>query len=56
VVEPTAEGLAGGIEQYYTRHAWLPEMVERAYGRVEKLRWLHMLKDYETLYEEALGD
>ncbi len=55
LVEPTAEGLAGGIEQYYTDYSSLPEMVERAYEFAQELRWSHLLKEYEALYDEVLG-
>ncbi len=56
IVEPTVEGLVEGIEQYYTQYASLPERVAKAYRSAEKLRWRHTLKNYESLYEEVLGD
>lgn len=56
VVEPTAEGLAEGIERYFSEYASLPGMVHRGYQQAEKLRWPHTLKKYEALYEEVLGN
>jgi glycosyltransferase involved in cell wall biosynthesis len=55
VVTPTAKGLVEGLERYFAEYAQLPEMVERGYRQVEKLRWKHTLKEYEALYEEVLG-
>jgi glycosyltransferase involved in cell wall biosynthesis len=55
LVNPTAEGLANGIEQYYKQYRLLPELVERAYSNAAALRWPHTLKKYEALYEEVLG-
>lgn len=54
IVEPTAQGLAGGIEQYYTNYQTLPQMVEDAYFRAEELRWHNTLQKYENLYETVL--
>lgn len=56
IVEPTAEGLVEGIEQYYSQYSELPERIERGRKKAEKLRWSHTLKKYEALYEEVLGD
>ncbi len=53
IVEPTAEGLAEGIEQYYKQYPSLPEMTERGCDLVEKLRWSYTLKEYELLYEKV---
>lgn len=56
VVEPTAQGLAGGIERYFVDYSLLPKMVDQSYRRAEKLRWHHTLKQYEGLYEEVIDD
>ncbi|HEU5186970.1 MAG TPA: glycosyltransferase family 4 protein [Candidatus Saccharimonadales bacterium] len=53
LVKPTAEGLAHGIESYDTMYQQLPAMVKKGHDTVEKLRWPHILKKYETLYEQA---
>jgi len=51
VVEPTAKGLADGIEQYFTRYDFVQEMVERGRKLAEAFRWHNALKEYEGLYE-----
>jgi glycosyltransferase involved in cell wall biosynthesis len=56
VVEPTAEGLAGGIEQYYQRYPLLQNMIERGYAIADKFRWRNALKEYEGLYEAVVGN
>lgn len=52
-VEPTAAGLANGIEQYFERYKALPKMVGLGYQQVEEMRWSRMLKKYEALYESV---
>jgi len=56
VVEPTAEGLAEGIERYFGQYAEIPGMTARGYERANETRWVNTLKKYEDLYEEVLGD
>jgi glycosyltransferase involved in cell wall biosynthesis len=51
IVDPTAEGLAGGIDQYYRQYTHLSEMVQRGYKKAEKMRWEHTRKSYEALYD-----
>lgn len=53
VVEPTVEGLVGGVEQYFNNYALLPKYVQAGYKKAEKLRWRHTLPEYERLYEEV---
>jgi glycosyltransferase involved in cell wall biosynthesis len=53
IVEPTAEGVVKGIEQYFKQYSLLPEMIARGYNIAEKLRWVHTLKEYEALYDEV---
>jgi glycosyltransferase involved in cell wall biosynthesis len=55
IVEPTAEGIAEGIEQYYVRYPLLQDMVERGYAIADKFRWRNALKEYEGLYEAVVG-
>ncbi|MEK7152802.1 MAG: glycosyltransferase family 4 protein [Patescibacteria group bacterium] len=55
IVEPTAEGLAEGIEQYYARYSLLQEMIARGYAIADTFRWRNTLKEYERLYETAMG-
>lgn len=55
IVEPTAEGLAAGIEQYAEHYSELSNMVSKAYANAEKYRWHNSLKSYEDLYE-AISD
>ena len=55
IVEPTAEGLAGGIEQYNEQYSRLPAKIERGRRIADNLRWAHLLGKYEALYE-ALGN
>lgn len=54
VVGPTAEGLAKGIDRYYSDYVLLPKYVKAGYKKAEKLRWSHTLPEYERLYEEVL--
>lgn len=56
LVEPTADGIMRGIEQYDEYYPFLPRMVERGYAMAEKLRWSHTLKAYETLYDAVARD
>lgn len=56
IVEPTAEGLADGIEQYYRKYSSLPQMTKRGYTVTQGLRWSYTLKEYEALYEAVAGD
>jgi len=56
IVDPTAEGLADGIEQYYKRYSLLEEMVNWGRSRAETFRWRNTLKEYESLYEEVAGN
>jgi glycosyltransferase involved in cell wall biosynthesis len=56
IVEPTAEGLADGIEQYYVRYSLLPEMLARGYALADTFRWQNTLKEYEGLYEAIVGN
>lgn len=51
IVEPTAKGLADGIEQYFAQYSLLQEMVERGRKLSEPFRWRNTLKEYESLYE-----
>jgi len=53
ITEPSSVGLADGIEQYFSRYALLPAMVQQGYRAVERLRWGHNLKAYEALYEKV---
>lgn len=55
VVEPTAKGLASGIEQFYSHYGDLPHMVRRGRDKAGSLRWSNMLKKYEALYENVLA-
>lgn len=55
LAEPTADGLAKGIERYSTLYDRLPLMTERGYRAAQKLRWPRTLKTYEALYEQALA-
>lgn len=54
VVEPTTSGLTDGIEQYYKKYHALSAMTGQGYEFAKKLRWPHMVKEYEKLYEEVL--
>ena len=56
VVEPSVEGIASGIEQYFTDYALLPKMVSHSYQRATKVSWKYALKKYENLYEKILAD
>jgi len=51
VVEPTPEGIAGGIERYYEYYDMLPSQVQHAYNLAAKFRWVNNLKKYEALYD-----
>lgn len=53
ITDPTPQGLAQGIETYFTNYRELPEMVEKAYLLAEELRWLYTLERYEALYEKV---
>lgn len=53
VVEPTPEGIAAGIEQYYEHYDMLPSMVRHAHSLAAKFRWVNNLKKYEALYNEV---
>lgn len=55
LVEPTTKGLVGAFEQYYASYHLLPAMISKGSAIVEKLRWSHALKQYESLYEEAVA-
>lgn len=55
VVDPTAEGLADGIDQYYTRYSLLGDMVSHGRLLAEKFRWRNVLQEYERLYETVAG-
>lgn len=55
IVEPTAEGLVSGIEQFYNHYDDLPNMVRRGRDKAEDLRWPNILKKYEALYENVLA-
>lgn len=55
IVKPTAAGLAGGIERYFTQYALLAERSDRGYETANRLRWPHVLKKYESLYEQILA-
>lgn len=50
LIEPTATGIADGINQYYTRYSELPGMIERAYTSASSRRWPQLLQHYEKLY------
>lgn len=54
VVEPTPQGIATGIDRYYTEYDQLPQLTENAYQFAEELNWLNTLEKYESLYEEVL--
>jgi len=56
LVEPTAHGLAYGIEQYFTRYQALSGMIERGYRMAQKLGWSRTLKKYKALYDEVSGN
>lgn len=56
LVKPTAKDLAKGIEHYNTVYTQLPAMTKKGYDKVEKLRWPHTLKKYETLYEQTAAN
>ena len=56
IVEPTAEGLADGIEEYYARYSLLPEMMEQESALADAFRWRNALKEYEGLYEAVAGN
>lgn len=56
IVEPTAEGLANGIEQYYARYSLLQEMIDRGSAIADTFRWRNTLKEYEGLYEAVVGN
>jgi len=53
VVEPTAEGLAAGFDQYYRQYDKLPALVERSFTKASQLRWSRLLKHYERLYDDV---
>lgn len=55
IVDPSAQGLAEGIERYYEQYSLLPEMIEKGYRIADGLRWRSTLKEYEGLYETVLG-
>ena len=55
IVEPTAEGIAAGLDRYYTDYISLPGMIERGYRIAQAFRWPYALKKYERLYEEVMG-
>lgn len=54
VVEPTAEGLAEGIERYYAQYSTLETMINWGRMLADAFRWRNVLKDYERLYEAVL--
>lgn len=54
IVEPTAAGLADGIEQYYQKYSLLAEMVEQGGTLAEAFRWRNTLKGYEAAYEAVV--
>jgi glycosyltransferase involved in cell wall biosynthesis len=56
IVEPTAQGLADGIEQYYQRYSQLQTMIDRGHALADKFRWRNILKEYEGLYETVMGN
>lgn len=54
IVEPTADGIRQGIEQYDSLYPQLPVMVQRGYKKASHLRWKNHLKQYEKLYHTVL--
>jgi glycosyltransferase involved in cell wall biosynthesis len=56
IVDPTPEGIAQGIEQYYKRYPVLQIMVDWGQTIADKFRWQNTLKEYEGLYETVVGD
>jgi glycosyltransferase involved in cell wall biosynthesis len=57
VVDPTAEGIASGIEEFARMTAAEIEgMVDRAYKKVKKLSWNTIVKSYIDLYVKMLDD
>jgi len=56
IVDPTPEGLAEGIEQYYARYTLLQIMIDWGHTIADRFRWRNTLKEYEELYETVVGN
>jgi glycosyltransferase involved in cell wall biosynthesis len=56
VVDPTAEGIASGIEEFASMSAAEVEaMVDRSFQKVNLLSWGTIINSYIDLYSETLG-
>lgn len=54
IVEPSAGGLAAGIERLDRDYAALPELTEQAYQKAAAMRWQPTIQKYENLYNAVV--